>query len=82
MAASGITASTVSTRPRFSGTVTSVTHALNAASLAVEPKNVITQSSITTSTAVAWAACTAATSQLMTGTRTSPNAAMLTPHSR
>ena len=56
MAISGITASTVSVRPRLSAAVTSVTQALKAASLAVEPKKVITQSSTTTSTAVPWAA--------------------------
>ena len=69
-------ASTVSTRPRFSGTVTSVTQALKAASLAVDPKKVITQSSATTSTAALWAA--AATGLLLIRAK----APMLTPHSR
>ena len=39
--------------PRFSGTVTSVTHALNAASFEVEPKNVMTQSMMITTQTVA-----------------------------
>lgn len=76
MATSGIMASTVSTRPRFSGTVTSVTQALKAASLAVEPKKVITQSITTTSTAAPWAA--PARGLLLMKAK----APMLTPHSR
>ena len=56
MATSGMTASTVSVRPRLSAAVTSVTQALKAASLAVEPKKVITQSSTTTMVAAATAA--------------------------
>ncbi len=54
-----------------------VTHALKAASLAVEPKNVMTQSITTTSTAAAWAACAAAYLA-----DEGPKTAMLTPHSR
>ena len=45
-ATSGIIAFIPSARPRFSLSVESVSHALNAASFAVEPKNVITQSRI------------------------------------
>jgi len=51
MASSGNVESTESTRPRFDSVVESVTQALKAASLAVEPKKVMTQSSTTTSTA-------------------------------
>ena len=76
MATSGIMASTVSTRPRFSSTVTSVTQALKAASLAVEPKKVMTQSITTTSTAAPWAA--PARGLLLMKAK----APMLTPHSR
>ena len=50
----GKTDNAPSATPRFSGTVTSVIHALNAASLPVEPINVITQSiTITTLTVAA-----------------------------
>ena len=53
---SGRMASTLSARPRFCWVVLSVTQALKAASLAVEPKKVITQSSTTTIVAAAAAA--------------------------
>ena len=49
----GRSARTASAVPRFSGTVTSVTHALNAASFEVEPKKVMTQSIIITTQTVA-----------------------------
>ena len=51
MATRGMTASTASTRPRLLSLVTSVTQALKAASLALLPKKVITQSRTITSTA-------------------------------
>ena len=48
---SGRIASTLSARPRFELSVMSVTYALKAASFAVLPKKVITQSIMTTSIA-------------------------------
>lgn len=53
VANTGRRANTASAVPRFSGTVTSVTHALNAASFEVEPKKVIMQSMMITTQTVA-----------------------------
>ena len=62
VASTGSSASTASAVPRFSGTVTSVTQALNAASFEVEPKKVMTQSIIMTMLTVA--ATTLASSEI------------------
>ena len=70
-------ASTPSTRPRFAGTVDSVTHALNAASLAPEPKNDMTQSSTTMATTARPTACAVAAAP--SAGWTSPNAAVVRP---
>ena len=56
--------------------------ALKAASLAVEPKKVITQSSTTIMTAAAAVAAAAGNSFAAFSTVTSPNAAVESPHSR
>ena len=56
---SGIIALTPSAAPRFELSVLSVSHALNAASFALEPKKVITQSNIITKLAPTAAAETA-----------------------
>ena len=82
MAARGMTASTASTRPRLPSFVTSVTQALKAASLALLPKKVMTQSSTMTRTAPAWAALAGPTSASSPLVRTSAKAITLTPHSR
>lgn len=76
-------ASTPSTRPRFAGVVESVTQALNAASLAPEPKRLITQSRttmVTTATPTARAA-SGAPSATPSGScgLTRPNAAVVAP---
>ena len=62
----GRVARTASAVPLFSGTVTSVTHALKAASFAVEPIKVITQSMIITTLTVA---ATTLTSSLIENAR-------------
>ncbi|MNW56849.1 hypothetical protein D3C74_346010 [compost metagenome] len=77
---SGMTASTDSTRPRFAGSVESVTQAWNAASLAPEPNNDMTASSATTATAATTTAFAAGTSpETVSGLR-NPNAAVVMPH--
>ena len=76
---SGRTASTDSVLPRFPASMESVIYALKAASFAVEPKKVITQSSMTTITAAAAAAC-AGKSFAALSTVISPKAAVDMPH--
>lgn len=82
IATSGITARTDSTRPRLLLLVTSVTQALKAASLALLPKKVITQSSTITVTAAACTARADPTSFSRPETFTSAKAITLSPHSR
>ena len=82
MEISGRMASTDSAVPRASLGTVSVIHALKAASLAVEPKKVITQSSTTIITAAAAAAEAAGNSFAAFSTVTRPNAAVDRPHSR
>ena len=79
---SGRMASTDSALPRAAFGTVSVIHALNAASLAVEPKNVMTQSSTTIITAAAAAAEAAGNSFAAFSTVTRPNAAVERPQSR
>ena len=82
MEMSGRMASTDSALPRASFGTVSVIQALKAASLAVEPKKVITQSSTTIMTAAAAVAAAAGNSFAAFSTVTSPNAAVESPHSR
>ena len=82
MATSGMIASTASTRPRLPSLVTSVTQALKAASLALLPKKVMTQSSTMTVTAAACTALAGPTSFSRPFTFTSAKAITLRPHSR
>jgi len=82
MEMSGRMASTDSALPRAAFGTVSVIHALNAASLAVEPKNVMTQSSTTIITAAAAAAEAAGNSFAAFSTVTRPNAAVERPQSR
>ena len=79
---SGSTASTDSTRARLLRSVTSVTHALKAASFAVEPNSVITQSSTMTITAATVTALAAGKSAWAFSTVTKPKAAVDRPQSR
>ena len=75
-------ASTDSTRPRLAGSVTSVTHAWNAASLAPEPRKDIRQSRVIT--AIAVTSTTFATGAMSSTKPTvrKPKAAVERPHSR
>ncbi|MPN47569.1 hypothetical protein SDC9_195172 [bioreactor metagenome] len=82
IATSGSTDSTDSTRPRLSSWVTSVTHALNAASFALEPKKVITQSIMTTISAAACTAFAAGNSFAILPTDKNANDATEAPHKR
>ena len=79
MEMSGSVAITDSARPRFVSSVASVSQALKAASLAVEPKKVITQSSTTIITAAADTALAAGKSLAAFSTVTRPKAAVETP---
>ena len=79
IASKGIMASTVSVLPRFCGSVTSVIHALKAASFAVEPKKVMTQSIITTNTPASITAFAAGNSTLVLCTVIRENAKVVKP---
>ena len=79
MEMSGSVAMTDSARPRFVSSVASVSQALKAASFAVEPKKVITQSSTTIITAAAATAFAAGKSFAALSAVTSPKAAVEPP---
>lgn len=76
---SGSVAMTDSARPRFDSSVASVNQALKAASFAVEPKKVMTQSSTTIMTAAAETALAAGKSFAAFSTVTRPKAAVEAP---
>ncbi len=83
MATSGIMALIPSILPLLVSFPESVSHALYAASLAVEPKNVITQSRmITILTPAAAASATPPNIGVSTSILTRPNAIMVTPQTR